>query len=251
MRLKSLLFKTLLFLLALFVLLIAACMLFCSNEPYAVTERKQSTTSQRYEIYVVSHGWHTGFVIPAQHIQSEVVELKHRFAGAQRIEFGWGDKGFYEASEITSGLTMKSLFWPTETVVHAVAVPGEVQDYFINSRVEKFCIDDAQYRALLEFITNSFYQNTNGELQGSIKGIYGDSQFYLGAGEYHFMNTCNKWTAKGLQSAGFDINPLFKLTSDSVMDFIAEEMKLNATWQCTADEPKPLMKSHGKDSNRL
>ena len=53
-------------------------------------------------------------------------------------------------------------------------------------------------------------------------GIYGDSQFYRGAGEYYLTNTCNKWTAKALQSAGMDISPGFKLTADSVMGYIKE-----------------------------
>ncbi len=33
-------------------------------------------------------------------------------------------------------------------------------------------------------------------------------------------NTCNKWTAKGLESAGVNINPSLKLTSGSVMGFL-------------------------------
>ncbi|MFB8829603.1 hypothetical protein ACE0DR_10225 [Azotobacter sp. CWF10] len=36
------------------------------------------------------------------------------------------------------------------------------------------------------------------------------------------MNTCNKWTAKGLRSAGVDIFPAFKLTAGSIMKSIAK-----------------------------
>jgi len=36
------------------------------------------------------------------------------------------------------------------------------------------------------------------------------------------MNTCNKWTAKGLKSAGMDISPTFKLTAESIMDYLEE-----------------------------
>jgi hypothetical protein len=39
------------------------------------------------------------------------------------------------------------------------------------------------------------------------------------------MNTCNKWTAKGLKSAGMDISPTFKLTADSIMDYLKEYRK--------------------------
>ena len=51
-------------------------------------------------------------------------------------------------------------------------------------------------------------------------GIYGNSQFYKGVGDYYLMNTCNKWTAKGLKSIGMDISPIFKLTADSIMTYI-------------------------------
>jgi len=51
-------------------------------------------------------------------------------------------------------------------------------------------------------------------------GIYGNSQFYQGAGKYYLMNTCNKWTTKGLKSIGMEISPTFKLTSSSVMNFL-------------------------------
>jgi hypothetical protein len=62
------------------------------------------------EIYVVSHGWHTGFVVPASTIESRLPQLRDRFANAPYIEFGWGDKGFYQAKEITSGLTLQAIF---------------------------------------------------------------------------------------------------------------------------------------------
>ncbi|MGF1760774.1 DUF2459 domain-containing protein, partial [Photobacterium sagamiensis] len=46
-------------------------------------------------------------------------------------------------------------------------------------------------------------------------------QFYKGVGDYHLMNTCNQWTAKGLKSTGMDISPTFKLTAGSVMKYVA------------------------------
>ena len=73
------------------------------------------------EVYVVNHGWHTGFVVPTSFIHKAVPELKHRFENAPYIEFGWGDNEFYQAEEITSGVTLKAIFLPTDSVVHAVA----------------------------------------------------------------------------------------------------------------------------------
>lgn len=36
------------------------------------------------------------------------------------------------------------------------------------------------------------------------------------------MNTCNKWTAKGLKSAGLDISLWFKQTQDSIMSYLRD-----------------------------
>ena len=54
-------------------------------------------------------------------------------------------------------------------------------------------------------------------------GIYGDSQFYKAKGEFHIFNTCNKWTAKGLESAGMNISTTFKLTASSIMCLLVSQ----------------------------
>jgi len=54
------------------------------------------------------------------------------------------------------------------------------------------------------------------------KGIYGDSQFYSAVGDFYLMNTCNRWTAKGLKSIGMDISPTLKLTAGSVMNYLTK-----------------------------
>jgi len=200
----------------------------CTLEPYVVKPVESDNSPKRSVIYIVSHDWHTGFVIPAEEIQLHIPELRERFGNTPYIEFGWGDKGFYQAKEITTGLVLKAVLWPTESVIHSVAVPESVDRYFKNSQVEKICLNNGGLTSLLHFISNSFYKNEKNKVFELENGIYGDSQFYKGIGEYHLMNTCNKWTAKGLNSAGLDISPTFKLSASSIMDFIVsynEEQK--------------------------
>jgi len=202
-------------------LLLALCLLSgCSSKPYALESSDKDFVAGQKKVYVVSHGWHTGFVVPAVDIQQRVPDLKKRFSQAQNIEFGWGDKGFYQAKEITTGLTLQAIFWPTASVIHAVAVPSDVQGYFSKSVIEVLCLTESEYESLITFISISFARNTNGNVLPQKKGIYGNSQFYTGVGDYFLMNTCNKWTAKGLKSAGLGIVPAFKLTAGSIMDYI-------------------------------
>ena len=179
--------------------------------------------STENEVYVVNHGWHTGFVVPAFDIQQAIPELKQRFGNAPYIEFGWGDNEFYQAEEITSGITLKAIFLPTDSVVHTVAVPRKADKYFKHSEVEKFCLGDSELNSLLEFISRSFYRDESGNILKLNHGIYGDSQFYKAKGDFHIFNTCNKWTAKGLESAGMKISTTFKLTAGSVMSYLSEE----------------------------
>jgi len=108
----------------------------CSSEPYVVKHIEMSAVVGQEKIYIVSHGWHTGFVVPAKQIQNQLPKLKKRFGDIPYIEFGWGDKDFYQAKEVTTGLTLNAILWPTESVIHAVAVPKNADKYFANSTVE-------------------------------------------------------------------------------------------------------------------
>ncbi|WP_370277439.1 TIGR02117 family protein [Pontibacterium sp.] len=203
-----------------FVLAIAMLMSACSSNPHVVHHPSSFTDEGSIDLYIVSHGWHTGFVIPADEIQARLPELKDRFPNTPYIEFGWGDKGFYQAEEITSGLTFRAIFWPTPSVIHAVAVPDDVESYFGNSEVEKLCLTNHELASLIDFVEGSFHKDENGNIIPLKNGIYGNSQFYQGMGDYYLMNTCNTWTAKGLKSIGMDITPMFKLTASSVMTYL-------------------------------
>ena len=185
----------------------------CSSKPYVVKYLDMPAVTGNEEIYIVSHGWHTGIVVPAQKIQNKLPKLRERFGDIPYIKFGWGDKNYYQAKEKTTGLTINAILWPTESVIHAVAVPQKADNYFANSVVETLCLGGREYSSLLRFISDSFYKDEHGEIIELKGGVYGNSQFYKGVGNFYFMNTCNKWTAKGLKSAGMDISPTFKLTS--------------------------------------
>lgn len=190
----------------------------CSSKPYVVRPNDDDGPKSR-QVFVVSHGWHTGLVIPAADLQQRLPALKARFHDTPYLELGWGDKGFYQAKEITSGLTLRAIFWPTESVVHIVSVPTAATAYFPYSEVEGVCLGESGFSSLLTFVVNSFARDERGEIVALKNGIYGDSQFYAGFGEYFLLNTCNKWTAKALKSGGTGINPTFKLTAGSIMNY--------------------------------
>jgi uncharacterized protein (TIGR02117 family) len=202
------------------------CLLFlsaCSDKPNVIQHPEKYRSAGHHQVYVVSHGWHTGFVIPSKKVYESIPALQDRFGLSINIEFGWGDKKFYQAEEITTVLALRAILWPTETVVHAVAVPENVNGYFSNSEAQRLCLNDREITSLVAYISNSFSKNKLADVKSLSEGIYGDSQFYKGAGSYHMFNTCNEWTAKGLKSIGMDIQPATKVTAESIMSYLRDK----------------------------
>jgi len=192
----------------------------CSPEPEVIESPTRFSGLGANKLYVVSHGRHTGLVIPSSYIFMGIPDLHKRFEHTSYIEFGWGDKSFYQAEEITIGLTLQALFLPTESVVHAVGVHNAVRTYFAHSDIGLLMLTDNEMSSLVQFISGSLARDYKNMPIATKPGVYGDSQFYKGMGDYYLMNTCNKWTAKGLKSFGMDISPTLKLTSASIMDYI-------------------------------
>jgi uncharacterized protein (TIGR02117 family) len=211
----------------------------CSGKPYLVTET-DLVVAEHTQIHVLNHGWHTGVVIPATVLQSRLAPLAARFPRASYLEIGWGDAGFYQAKEITSALTLRAIFWPTDSVVHVVGFDLPPAHYFPDSESIPLCLKPEQMALLLQFISDSFALSAEGSLQSLDKGIYGDSQFYRGEGDYSLFNTCNTWTAKGLKSAGLDLCPTFKLTASSVLSSLKSVGSVPVSGQCEQGQSPPV-----------
>lgn len=172
---------------------------------------------------MISHGWHTGLVVPSNIAFKIAPELQTRFADSNYIEFGWGDSGFYQADQISLFMILKAMLIPSETVVHTVGIKGDPVRYFSNSESKLLLLSDQELSHLVTFITRSFAKS-NQSLINLRPGIYGDSQFYKATGSYYLLNTCNSWTAKGLNSIGMDLYPAFNLTSESIMSEVRSDL---------------------------
>lgn len=205
------------------------CVLFaiygCSGKPYVIEPDVKADSSLTNRLYVVGHGWHVGLVIAAEELNRSIPGLKERFGQAEYYELGWGDEGFYQAREITTGVTLQAIVWSRGTVMHVVALPVSPVEYFPGSDVADTCLNAEGADSLRLYLSNSFARDAANNLVELKRGIYGDSQFYKGEGRYHLLNTSNKWAAKALKSAGMEISPTFRLTADSVMAFVRQNRK--------------------------
>lgn len=200
----------------------------CSTRPEPITDTDIFTGLGDHSVFVVSHGWHTGIVLPAGMLMADNPRLKERFGDMDYLEVGWGDEAFYQAEEITFKKAAGAALWPTASVLHVVAVPRSPASYFDNSEISLLCATDVQLHALTRFIADSFSRDPSGKIIPLQPGIYGDSHFFSGNGEFHLFSTCNKWTAKGLRSLGMQIDPTFQITADGVMSYLREQQAVSA-----------------------
>ena len=168
-------------------------------------------------VYAVSHGWHTGIVVDRAQARLHLPALKDDFLSAKYLEIGWGDEEFYRADEITVGLALKAVLWPTDSVLHIVAIQKRPEEYFFGSELIEISLSERGFRRLLQAINDTFLLDGQQKVHRLGKGIYGNSQFYRAKESYHAFRTCNVWTAKVFRASGFPISPLYAITADNVM----------------------------------
>ena len=207
----------------LFLALCLAAISGCSARPQVV-DAAEIIAPEATRIYVVRRGWHTGFIIPSQIIQSRLPELAERFGETAHMEFGWGDRAYYQARDKSLGMTLRAVLWPSDTIVYTRAVPEQPDQLYPDAKIETLCLDSGQFALLVNFIENSFYRDEHGGIVFSQDGLEENSLFFKGTGEYYLFNTCNTWTARGLKSARLDVSPAFKVQAGSVMRSLARNM---------------------------
>jgi len=176
----------------------------------------------RVEIFVVSHGYHSGLVLPRETLaeaagrrgDAALVTVSQRFAGFHWLEVGWGDEGFYrhvpDAAALTFGLAIRALFRPgNPSVVHVVGFPGHPREVFARSDLVRIELSSRGWARMLDGLEASFDKGDGGAaLEPLGPGLYGPSLFYRGTEAFHVFNVCNHWVARLLSAAGVPTAPV-------------------------------------------
>jgi uncharacterized protein (TIGR02117 family) len=190
---------------------------------YSLSNAAQAHTSPTPQaVYVVNNGWHTGLIVPAAPFKQRFPALQKRFGSADHFEIGWGDKGFYQAKDITASITLKAMFGLSGSIMHIVALSDTPEKYTSKEHMKTLCLSNTQLEQLNQAISESLALNAQQDVQPLGPGLYGDSEFFAAVGNYYLLNTCNSWTAQRLARAGLPIWSRFKLTAASVMNAIAD-----------------------------
>ncbi|MEM9821782.1 MAG: TIGR02117 family protein [Bacteroidota bacterium] len=175
--------------------------------------RKFRPAEEGIDIYIGTNGLHTDFILPCrnhcfdwtQWIANKdfLTELSENTF----LSFGWGDKAIYldlpSWEKLTVGLTLKTLLWPTPTIMRLTAhktLPQDKKELYPTRITEK------QYKALCHYIFDTFAldQSKNVMRIPKVEGktFTPNDNFYQSKGQYHAFNTCNTWVNKGLRRVG-------------------------------------------------
>ncbi|MCI0401027.1 MAG: TIGR02117 family protein [Gammaproteobacteria bacterium] len=168
-------------------------------------------------VYVIDYGLHSGIIIKKSDVPYTLLPEKDDFPKARYLEFGWGDKVFYQAKKPTLALALQALLTPSLSVLHVHGIPSPPQQYYRSSEIATLRLSQAQFDSLVRYIDDSFERDQHGKSAFIGDGLYTDSRFYLAKGKYHAFNTCNTWTAEAIRSTRVPISPKPTNTSPDVM----------------------------------
>lgn len=160
------------------------------------------------EIFLVSNGIHTDFVLPLKNELvnwTEVVKPVHTLSppqDARYVSFGWGDLGFYKNTPQWQDLELQTafnaLFLQTPSAMHVRFLSGTPK----GEDIRTVALNRPEYEKLSLYIKNSFSFDPQGDVQ-LIKNLHytRDDAFYKAKGSLHLFKTCNTWVNTGLKEA--------------------------------------------------
>ncbi|ARA92139.1 hypothetical protein AWN76_002430 [Rhodothermaceae bacterium RA] len=160
-------------------------------------------------VYLVDHGWHVGLVVAWDRAERLWPELP-AFTPGRFVEVGWGDRAYYMDPSPGPATTLRAGLWPTASVVHLVAIPGDPVAFFRENEVLRLVLSAAAHTRLLKAMAASLEVDEAGRARLLGPGLYGHSRFYAGRGRYHVFNNCNHWVARMLRAAGVPLEPVMR-----------------------------------------
>jgi uncharacterized protein (TIGR02117 family) len=134
------------------------------------------------------------------------------------LELGWGDREYYVRERPGIWLSLRALFWPTDSAIHLVGVPGAIEREFPTSEIVELSVSEAGFQRMVEFVAASHARNAAGDWIVLAPGQRPNrSRFYASERRFHLFETCNTWVARALHEAGLPINASAAITAGSLM----------------------------------
>ncbi|MCS6812691.1 MAG: TIGR02117 family protein [Cyanobacteria bacterium] len=178
------------------------------------------------EIGVNSNGFHTNLIVP---VQTNQVDWRSRLTLAdigdgsiqdyQYLSIGWGDRDFYlqtpTIQDLKISTVVRAMAFSAGSVLHVQGYPTRPQR-LPGFTIKILRLSPPNYRALVQFIDQSFQRDYQGHPIIVKRGYRPNSSFYAANGHYSLIRTCNTWTADGLRAAQVN-TPLWSGLAPAVM----------------------------------
>ncbi len=168
-------------------------------------------------IYGTSNGWHSAIVVPRAALPPGAIPEAADFPDAPYLSLGGGDAEYFPEREPTAGMTIRAALQPTPAVLHMAGLPFHPQDVFPANEVVELKTTTLEFEALVAYLDATFDRDGAERVQASEPGLYRFSLFYPAKGEFHLFNTCNTWTARGLEAGGWPIQVSGTVTAEELM----------------------------------
>jgi uncharacterized protein (TIGR02117 family) len=168
-------------------------------------------------IHVTSNGWHTNIVVARADLPPGAVPETADLPEARYLSFGWGDAEYYPARRPTFGMALGAALQPTPAVVHLAGLSAPPGEALPSAEVVDVTLTADGFRELLKYLHASFARDGADRVAATGPGLYRMSGFYPATGEFHLFNTCNTWTARGLEAAGVALDLSTATSAEDVM----------------------------------
>jgi uncharacterized protein (TIGR02117 family) len=178
-------------------------------------------------IYVVNHNdWHTGIVIRREDVPGDLWPERQAFGDSEYLEVGWGDRDYYQSPDPTVWITLKAALWRTDSVLHIIGFNEPVEDFFRGSEMVELRVSVPRLERLSAFIQDKYARDASDRVIELGPGLYENSRFYLARGKFHFLNTCNVWTAEAIRSAGIPVKPSYAVRARILISQLKEHGRM-------------------------
>lgn len=198
------------------------------------------------DVFIVTNFYHAGLIVPREalaeaarrHSLPALAAVTARFAPYERLEFGWGDEGFYtrvpSTAELTTALAVRALFMPgNPSVLHVVGFSEPARIAYPQADLVALSLGEAGFERLAAMLDATFARSArDGGVEELGRGLYGHSLFYRAVGTFNVLRVCNHWIADLLGAAGVPTAP--------VLATMPQGLLWDLTWRAGATRLPPL-----------
>ena len=196
------------------ILLIVCFTWACSN--LVAETRLRGEEKLARTVFVVHDAWHAAIVIGTSDISAHALPELRDFPSAKYLEFSWGDRDYFPASDPGLGLALKAAFWSSGSILHVVGFKDPVEKAYPGAETIEIPLAEEDFQQLVKFISETFSRPHPPAPAEARPGLFANGRFYAAEGRFSILRTCNTWVAEALKAAGLPISPGYVITAGNL-----------------------------------